>query len=180
MAIPDYQSLMLPLLTVAADGQDHHIRPAINQLADQFGLTDEERKELLPSGVDGVFDNRVGWARTYLKKAVLIKYPKRGFFRITDRGKSVVAQHPARINVAFLRQYPEFVEFQTPKKTVASTDEVEVEVPETGTETPEELLSSGYLKLRKQVEAEILARVKACPPEFFERREFSVRLRDGE
>ena len=109
MAIPDYQSVMLPLLKVAADGADHHIRAAINQLAEQFGLTEEERKELLPSGVDGVFDNRVGWARTYLKKAGLIEYPKRGFFHITDRGKAVVGNAPAKIDVAFLRQYPELV-----------------------------------------------------------------------
>src|SRR5271157_4535871 len=169
MAIPDYQSAMLPLLNVAADGREHHIRAAINQLAEQFGLTEVERKELLPSGVDGVFDNRVGWARTYLKKAGLIEYPKRGYFQITERGKSVLVQHPAKIDVAFLRQYPEFVEFHAPKKIAPGTGEVGGESPENGSETPEELLSSGYLKLRKQVEAELLARIKACPPEFFER-----------
>lgn len=169
MAIPDYQSAMLPLLKVAADGRDHHIRAAINQLAEEFGLTDVERKELLPSGVDGVFDNRVGWARTYLKKAGLIEYPKRGYFQITDRGKLALAQHPAKIDVPFLRQYPEFVEFHAPRKITASTGEVGGEASENGTETPEELLSSGYLKLRKQVEADLLARIKACPPEFFER-----------
>ena len=168
MAIPDYQSVMLPLLKVAADGEEHHIRAAINQLASQFGLTEEERKELLPSGVDGVFDNRVGWARTYLKKAGLIEYPKRGYFRITERGKSVLKAHPAKIDVRYLRQYPEFVEFQAPKKAVAGTV-TEEETSENGTETPEELLSSGYLKLRKQVEAELLARAKTSPPEFFER-----------
>lgn len=69
MAIPDYQSAMLPLLKVAADRQEHHIRAAINQLAEQFHSTEEETKELLPSGVDSIFDNRIGWARTYLKKS---------------------------------------------------------------------------------------------------------------
>ncbi|PYX40181.1 MAG: hypothetical protein DMG83_27115 [Acidobacteria bacterium] len=109
MPIPDYQSLMLPLLNIAADGKEHHIRDAINNLAGQFGLTEEERKELLPSGVDRIFDNRIGWARTYLKKAGLIEYTKRGYFRATDRGKSIVAQKLPRIDVAFLKQYPEFV-----------------------------------------------------------------------
>ena len=166
MAIPDYQGTMLPLLKVASDGQEHHIRAAINQLAKQFQLTEEDLKELLPSGVDNVFDNRVGWARTYLKKAGLIEYPKRGYFQITKKGKDALAQHPQKIDVAFLRRYPEFVEFQSPKKTIGG--EVD-DPPAIGPDTPEELLSTGYLKLRKQVEAEILARSKACPPEFFER-----------
>jgi restriction system protein len=160
---------MLPLLKIGADGREHHIKAAIHQLAEQFRLTEGEIKELLPSGVDGVFDNRIGWARTYLKKAGVIEYPKRGYFQITDRDKSVLAQHPAKINVAFLRHYPEFLEFHAPKKTGGGTSVDDVEISENGTETPEELLSSGYLKLRKQIEAEILARTKGCPPEFFER-----------
>jgi restriction system protein len=163
MPIPDYQTLMLPLLKVAADGKEHPVREAINTLAGQFGLTDEERKELLPSGTDSVFDNRVGWARTYLKKANLIEYSKRGCFQITDRGKKVIGKKPAKINVAFLRQFPEFLEFQSPNKTVIA------DPPGEPNETPEELLASGYVKLRKQVEADLLARVKSCPPEFFER-----------
>ncbi len=98
---------MLPLLKVAADGKEHHIQDATNALADQFGLTEEERKELLPSGVDRVFRKRIGWARTYLKKAGLIEYPKRGYFRVTERGQSIIAKKLPRIDVAFLKQYPE-------------------------------------------------------------------------
>ena len=165
MAIPDYQTLMLPLLKVAADGKVHTKREALNLLAEQFGLTDEERKELLPSGNQEVFDNRIGWARTYPKKAMLIEYPQRGHFQITDRGKSVLAQNPAVINVPFLRQFPEFLEFHG-QKTLA--DPEPPESPESPSETPEELVASGYLKLRKQLEFDILARVKAAPPEFFE------------
>jgi restriction system protein len=112
MAIPDYQTLMLPLLKIAADGKEHTKREALSQLAEQFGLTEEDRKVLLPSGNQEVFDNRLGWARTYLKKAGLIQYIQRGHFQITDRGKSVLGQNPAVINVAFLRQFPEFLEFQ--------------------------------------------------------------------
>ncbi len=167
MPIPDYQTIMLPLLKVAADGKEHHAREAVNVLANQFGLTEEELKEMLPSGVDAVFRNRVGWAQTYLKKAGLIQYPKRGFIQITDRGKSVIAQKPPKIDVKFLRQFPEFVEFQRPKKS--SGDEPAIETSGESDETPEELLASGYLKLRKQLENDLLARVKACPPEFFER-----------
>lgn len=167
MPIPDYQTLMLPLLKIAGDGKIHTKRDTVTQLAVQFGVTEDERKELLPSGNQAVFDNRVGWARTYLKKAMLINYVQRGQFQITERGKSVLAQNPPRIDVAFLKQFQEFLEFHRPNRT---------EVPEPGeqeaetlTDTPEELVASGYLKLRQQVEQEVLARVKICPPDFFER-----------
>jgi restriction system protein len=167
MSIPDYQSLMLPMIKLAADGKVHTKRDAVNELAQQFGLTEEERKELLPSGNQAVFDNRIGWARTYLKKAGLIEYPQRGHFQITNRGKSVLAQNPPVINVAFLRQFPEFLEFHGPQKTTADAEPPES--PESLSETPEELVASGYLKLRKQLEFDILGRVKSAPPDFFER-----------
>jgi restriction system protein len=99
VAIPDYQTLMLPLLKLAGDGKVHTKRDAVNELAVQFGVSEEERKELLPSGNQEVFDNRVGWARTYLKKAGLIDYVQRGQFQITERGKSVLAKNPPRIDV---------------------------------------------------------------------------------
>jgi restriction endonuclease Mrr len=89
VAIPDYQTLMLPLLKLAGDGKVHTERDAVNELAVQFGVSEEERKELLPSGNQEVSDNRVGWARTYLKKAGLIDYVQRGQFQITERGRSV-------------------------------------------------------------------------------------------
>jgi restriction system protein len=129
-------------------------------------LTEEERKELLPSGNQAVFDNRIGWARTYLKKSGLIEYPQRGHFQITDRGKSVLEKNPPVINVAFLRQFPEFIEFHS-QKTIA--DPEPPESSDSLSQTPEELVGSGYLKLRKQLESELLGRVKSAPPDFFER-----------
>ena len=167
MPIPDYQTLMLPLLKIASDGKVHTKRDAVNELATQFGVTEEEQKKLLPSGNQAVFDNRVGWARTYLKMAMHISYVQRGQFQITERGQSVLAKNPPRIDVAYLRQFPEFLEFQKPSRTTAATEEAQE--LETVTETPEELVASGYLKLRQQVEQELLSRVKTCPPEFFER-----------
>jgi restriction system protein len=166
MPIPDYQTLMLPLLKFAADGKEHHVREAVAALALQFSLTEEELKERLPSGVDAVFRNRVGWAGTYLKKAGLIEYPKRGFIQITQRGKVVIGQKPPKINVAFLKQFPEFIEFHGTKKI--SGENVVVEPPEDSSETPKELLESGCRKLRAQVESDLLANVKSCSPEFFE------------
>jgi len=123
---------------------------------------------LLPSGVDRIFRNRIGWARTYLKKAGLIEYPQRGYFRVTERGRGVIATKPPKIDVPFLKQYPEFVEFNTAKKSVVNSEAAESEEPEASSTTPEETLAAGYLKLRKQVESDLLARIKGCTPDFFE------------
>jgi restriction system protein len=120
MTIPDYQTVMLPLLRFAADGQEHSLREAIEKLADYFDLSEEERKELLPSGARATFDNRVGWARTYMKKAGLLESPRRGYFKITDKGVQALETNPEVINVKFLEQYPEFLEFKT-KSNVKST-----------------------------------------------------------
>jgi restriction system protein len=167
MPIPDYQSAMLPLLEIAADGKEHPIREAIQNLAVHFGLSEPEQKELLPSGASTIFGSRVGWARTYLKKANLIDNVRRGCFQITERGRIVLSQKPKKIDVIFLRQYPEFVEFWNPKKT---TSEKALEIgAEDSAQTPEDSIAAGYLLLRKQVESDLLAQVKICPPEFFER-----------
>lgn len=166
MAIPDYQTVMLPLLRLTSDGKEHQIREAVNVLADQFKLTETERRETLPSG-GPIFDNRVGWARTYLKKAGLLSYPKRTHFQITERGQAVLTKKPSKVDVTFLRQFPEFVEFQSPKKP--GEEESISEPSQDSSQTPEELLASGYLKLRKQLESDLLARVKSCSPDFFEK-----------
>jgi restriction system protein len=167
MAIPDFQSIMLPLLQYAGDGKEHSLREAITSLADVFNLSDEEKKELLSSGQQAVFDNRVGWARTYLKKAGLLQDPKRGFFQITERGKEVLSQNPAEINLKFLNQFPAFIEFKTSKKDNDKSELIEInEIYET---TPQESIEFGYQKIRKELELELLNRVKSCSPDFFER-----------
>ena len=113
MAIPDYQTVMLPLLQLASDGQEHSLRGAIEELADQFGLSEQERDHLLPSGRQATFDNRVGWARTYMKKGGLLSSPRRGYFEITDAGLQALKINPEAINNKFLEQYPEFLEFKS-------------------------------------------------------------------
>lgn len=163
MAIPDYQSTMLPLLEFCADGNEHTLHEAVDFLADQFKLTPQEKKTLLPSGQQEMFLNRVGWARTYLKKAGFLDSPRRGYFNISDRGLQVIKDRPAKINVAFLRQFPEFVEFQTPKKKEPAP------AFEEAAATPEETIGIGYKKIRGDLEAELLDRVKKCSPDFFER-----------
>lgn len=168
MAIPDFQRIMLPLLKFAADQQEHPKREAIECLAKQFNLTVEERKELLPSGQQMVFDNRVGWAITYLKKAGLLESPKRSFFRITQRGVEILKQNPPEINVKFLKQFPEFIEFKEgPKEDKKET--IISEVEETTQETPEETLENSYQKIRQYLAQDLLIQVKNCSPNFFEK-----------
>ena len=171
MAIPDYQTLMLPLLRLAADGREHRYRDAVEQLASEFRLTDGERAELLPSGTAPIFDNRVGWARTYLKQAGLLSSPKRGMFQITEAGRALLGTKPTRINIALLEQYPAFVAFKArrkekgdlePKPKVASDDAA-------SDETPEDALAEAYKTLRRNLESELLDQVRSASPAFFER-----------
>ncbi|MCG5547516.1 restriction endonuclease [Halorhodospira halochloris] len=167
MAVPDYQSIMLPLLRLAEDGQEHSLRAAIQSLADNFELQDSERKELLPSGRQFKFDNRVGWARTYLKKAGLLEMPRRGFFQITERGKEVLRQDLERIDARFLRRFEEFRSFQNREPSCQTSAETQKAL-ETD-DTPEEELEKAYQKLRQGLADELLQLVKQMPPEFFER-----------
>ncbi len=167
MAIPDYQSLMLPLLRLCADGQEHTLRDSIETLAGEFRQTPEERSQLLPSGQQPVFDNRVGWARTYMKKAGLLEAPRRGVVRITERGKQVLASNPTRVDAKFLEQFEEFMAFRVASRRV--DDDEPVLAANDETETPEEALASAYQRLRGALAEELLEKVKVCSPAFFER-----------
>ncbi len=161
---------MLPLLKIAADGQEHRNRDAKQFLANEFSLTDEERNRLLPSGNDKVFDNRVGWARSYLKHAGLLEYPKRGQFLITQRGKELLTSGITAITAKFLMQYPEFAAWgSTPNDEKDEQKALPSELADHSSSTPQEQMELGYAKLRRELEAELLAKVKACSPEFFEK-----------
>lgn len=179
MTIPDFQAIMLPLLQYASDAKEHSLRDAITYLADIFNLIDEERKELLASGQQAVFDNRVGWARTYLKKADLLVSPKRGYFQITDKGKDVLIQNPGEINIKFLNQFPGFIEFKTTRKDNDKLDSEITEIIEISETTPQESIEFGYQKIRKELELELLNRVKSCSPDFFERLVVDLLVRMG-
>jgi len=166
MTIPDYQSIMLPLLKFAEDNQEHTIGEAIEHIADSFKLTEQDRKEVLPSGSQYIIDNRVGWARTYLKKAGLLESPKRSYFKITSLGLDVLKKNPSEINVKFLEQFPLFREFRNTKK---EKKEEEHEVESGSTQTPQELLEYGYQIIKKDLSQELLVFVKQSSPRFFER-----------
>jgi len=173
MAIPDYQTLMLPLLKFSGDQREHSLREAIDTLADQFHLTAEERRELLPSGNQAIFNNRVGWARTYMKKAGLLKSTRRGYMCITDRGLDVLKQNPQKIDVQFLFQFKEFREFKTFRREVIRLAKLKpskeyIEYAEEKEETPEEVLESAYQNLRTNLANDLLQQIKASPPSLFE------------
>jgi restriction system protein len=166
--IPDYQSLMLPLLKAVSDEKEYKLNEVVEILSQQFKLTDDERKELLPSGQTFVFGSRVGWARTYLKKAGLLDAPRRGSIIITKRGKETLKESLSEINVSYLKKFPEFIEFHTAKKE--ETPEItSIRVIETKQQTPEELLEIGYQSIKKSIEEEILSKLKKVTPSFFEK-----------
>lgn len=165
--IPDFQSIMLPFLKKLEDKQEHSLRDIIESLSNEFNLIEDERKELLSSGNQSVFDNRVGWARTHLRKAGLLDVPRRATFRITERGLTVLGKKPSIINIAFLNQFPEFVQFRTmkkndvPLKSLAQKEDVE--------ETPEEVLEASYQNIRGTLAQELLDKIVKQSPAFFER-----------
>jgi len=171
MAVPDYQSLMLPLLRFAGNKNDEiSIGEAVEVLAKELNLTDEDMKEMLPSGIQFTFVNRIGWASTYMKKAGLLEATRRGYFRITSRGQELLKKQPKVINVKLLKQYPEFIEFQQLKGTrrgdkVSSSDGT----PDISAATPSEALETAYENLRDELGDELLARLKKSSPSFFER-----------
>jgi restriction system protein len=171
MTIPDYQSVMLPLLTFASDGRPHTFREAVEHLAGEFGLSPQERSELLPSGGQALFTNRVGWASFYLKKAGLLeKRPHRGAFAITARGQEVVALRPERIDTDFLERFPEFIEFRNQSRKPKDNGHVPaIGAAAQPADTPEEALEGSYQTIRQGLAQELLARVQACSPQFFER-----------
>lgn len=170
MSIPDYQSCMLPFLAYLGDGNEHTLREAEESLAAYFQLTAAERAELLPSGQQSIFTNRVGWARTYLKKAGLIEATKRGVFKITARGQQTLESPPTKIDVKFLDQFAEFVEFRgTSKSSGHFATGMDVLAPgQPSAITPEESIESAHQTLREQLAQELLSKLLACSPTFFE------------
>lgn len=166
---------MLSLLELAADQREHAIRDAIESLAKQFQLSDQEREVLLPSGKSTLFGNRVLWASTFLRHAVLLESTKRGSFKITSRGVQVLQQNPTTLDHKFLLQFPEYVQFvkkgsKKDKNEVNEVSEVsEAELETTSRQAPEELLEAAYQQIRQDLAQEVLSRVKSCSPAFFER-----------
>lgn len=171
MAIPDYQTLMLPLLKRIADKQEHHFSTIVSVLSDEFNLTQDERECLLPSGQMTTIKSRAGWARTYLKKAGLLEQPNRGYVKITKRGLDILDQKPDIINVKLLEQFPEFIEFRDAGKSGIdiALDKSKISNPVNSEYSPEETLLTIHENLNLLLATELLDNIMLCSPSFFER-----------
>ena len=162
---------MLPLLELVADGKDHLMKDVTRGVANRFELSEDERRQLLPSGQQTIISNRVAWAKAHMKMAGLLENPVRGYIRISSVGRELLEKKPGRIDLRVLRQYPSYLEFVKKSQTSDQTgDENHVNEPK----TPKEVIDSAYKTLRAALAEELLEKVRASSPQFFE--EVVVRL----
>ncbi len=171
MAVPDYQSLMLPLLIYAGKRKDEiSTSEAVEALVVELKLTEDDLNELLPSGIQSSLVNRISWASTYMKKAGLLEATRRGYYKITSRGLELLKQQPKTVNVRLLKQYPEFLEFQQLRGTRSSEKIIDgVDTHDISKATPSEALEAAYQNLRNELAEDLLTRLKKSSPAFFER-----------
>ena len=169
MSIPDYQSIMYPLLEILSTNEEKSIREVYESISNKFQLTDSERDELLPSGRQSIIENRVGWAKTYLLKAGLLESTRRGHIKITSRGKDVLNSSINRIDINFLLRFPEFQEFRNLSKEETKQVEEQKEIKETINSTPDELIDYGINRINDSLAQELLDRLRNNPPSFFEK-----------
>ena len=178
MSIPDFQSLMLPLLVFAKDRETHTLGEARKRLASIFSLTPEEVEELLPSGRQRRFDNRVAWAKVYLEQAGLLQSPKRGQFNITAEGQSFLSTNPSQITITVLDQFEKFKAFRESSKSSKGKQVVAAPTAEAA-ETPEELLEQSFQSIQEELAGSLLEQVKSCSPSFFENLVVELLLKMG-
>jgi restriction system protein len=167
VAVPDFQTLMLPTLSLLGKPSPRASSEVRDALAVEFALTQEDLAQLLPSGKQTTFSNRVAWAHSYLKQASLVSSPKRGVYEITERGRSVLAGAPKRIDIGFLAQYPEFQAFRQSADDKGGIADVPSSASVTSL-TPDEEIRAGYERLRASIASQLLDRVKAVTPAGFE------------
>lgn len=168
MPIPDYQTLMLPVLKLAAKGE-WRVPKAADTIADQFELTEQEREEPLPSGRQRLLHNRIHWAKLYMTRAGLIESPQRGVFRASEAGKALLAKNPVSIDNETLKAYPSFVEFQNAGSAGHTKAEKPVaEAASASSATPEEQIDAAQAVLHSALSGELLQRILDNSPLFFE------------
>ena len=165
--IPGFQKMMLPLLRFAGDKLEHSTTDALDIIAKEFGINEEQKNQLLPSGNQKVFYNRVFWAKAYLKMAGLIENTKRAHFKITERGLNTLRENPPEINLKYLKKFPDYVELSEGWKKDNSKSESDED--ESIPQTPEESLESSFQDIQKTLAQELISKIKACSPPFFER-----------
>src|SRR4029077_644976 len=168
MSVPDFQTLMRPLLAAHEDGAEHKIALTRELLADQFALSEEDRTERIPSGRVTTLQNRVGWAATYLFRTGLLSRPRRAHYRITERGQEMLTEHTERIDLAVLRQFPELKEFRQGSSSEQASTAGKEPAAFADEETADERMNAGYEELHAALAADLLDRVREGDWEFFE------------
>lgn len=169
MPVPDFQSLMRPLLeAIPADGSEVTMKGVAPQIASSLGLTEDDLAEMLPSGRQTTFMNRLHWAKTFLDRALVVNSTKRGHFQITDRGRQLLAADLAPISMKVLAQFPEYVDWRdAPKATVTSRSDSGPEGQQDS--TPDDKIAEGILAIEADLRASLLSRFQNSSPAFFER-----------
>jgi restriction system protein len=168
VTIPGFQDLMLPVLLAVADGQETRTGDLVSVMADRFGLSGEERERLLPSGRQTLIGNRTHWAVTYLTKTGLLERTRRGYVRIAERGRSVLSERPARVDLKYLSRFPELESFRARRSVQANGEEPVLELVERKGATPDELIRSAHAQIDAALREELIARILTSPPAFFE------------
>lgn len=163
--IPDFQTIMLPMLQLLADGNSKTLNEVMQILSEHYKLSQEHLKIKVPSGQMGLFRNRVGWTRSYLKKAGLIKYPQRGVYQITEEGKSFLATNPIKLRMKQLEQFPQYQEWRT---TFNDTNTKQKEITNIQEQTPEEVLATTVSELKNELATELLDKLKENSFQYFE------------
>ncbi|WP_315772297.1 MULTISPECIES: restriction endonuclease [unclassified Bradyrhizobium] len=165
--IPDYQTLMLPVLKASKD-EAVQTQAVVASLAVEFGLTADERDHLLPSGKQRTFDNRINWAKSYLKQAGLLTYPRRGFFLITEDGRKVLSRNPERIDAEYLMEFEAFRAFRSRRHAEEDEPAASDDATTRSDTTPDETLRLAHRQIDAALGADLLERVRAATPKFFE------------
>jgi restriction system protein len=165
VAIPDYQSLMLPILKLAAQGE-FSVPMAAIEIAKNHGLSDAEAEEMLPSGKQRLLHNRIHWAKFYLTKAGLLESPKRGRFTLSEMGKALLKKPPANLNTKYLLTLPVFKEFYG--KSEAAQPDGDSGALEPPAATPEEIISDAEKAFNAALRDDLLSRILQNSPQFFE------------
>ncbi|HLD87360.1 MAG TPA: restriction endonuclease [Candidatus Nanoarchaeia archaeon] len=165
MPIPDFQSIMLPLLKFLEDKKEHTTKETVEHIISHFHLTDKEKENLLPSGKQSIISNRVGWARTYLKMGGLLENPTRGVIQINENGLNVLKKNPPKIDIKYLDQFQDFKNFRTVKKDEQNEIQLQQDITK---ETPEVAIYNGFQQIQKKLAQDVLDEVKKNSPKFFE------------
>lgn len=178
MAVPKYDELMKPLLIAVSDGETYKMKDVTALLAEQLNLSSDDLAEMLPSGRQTVFKNRVGWAKTYLKKAGLLDSPARATIVITNAGKQVVADNPEKIDSKYLEQFPSFVDFASAPEPLDDSNPAS-EVPKPSDLTPDDHLEDAYKEINDSLASDLLSEVLKIPPYTFEKFVVDLLLKMG-